>query len=169
MSTEGLTSRERHRANAAASSHAPPARLFGAGNAALWGGPGGGREGRSPGCGLSTSSIYKGFPGAQLVKNPPAIRRRRFDSCIRKIPCRREGLPTPVFLGFPGGSAGKESACIAGDLGLLPGLGIPTPVFFSGEFHGQRSPPGYSPWGRKELTFTFRVYKLPAPVTNTWH
>ena len=29
----------------------------------------------------------------------------------------------PVFLGFPGGSAGKESACNAGDLGLIPGLG----------------------------------------------
>jgi len=25
--------------------------------------------------------------------------------------------------GFPGGSAGKESACNAGDLGLVPGLG----------------------------------------------
>ena len=29
----------------------------------------------------------------------------------------------PVFLGFPCGSAGKESACNAGDLGLIPGLG----------------------------------------------
>ena len=28
-------------------------------------------------------------------------------------------LPTPVFLGFLGGSAGKESACNAGDLGLM--------------------------------------------------
>ena len=28
-----------------------------------------------------------------------------------------------MFLGFPGGSAGKESACNAGDLGLIPGLG----------------------------------------------
>ena len=27
-------------------------------------------------------------------------------------------------LGFPGGSAGKESACNVGDLGLVPGLGI---------------------------------------------
>ena len=27
------------------------------------------------------------------------------------------------FLGFPGGSAGKESACNAGDLGSIPGLG----------------------------------------------
>ena len=26
-------------------------------------------------------------------------------------------------MGFPCGSAGKESACIAGDLGLIPGLG----------------------------------------------
>ena len=30
---------------------------------------------------------------------------------------------TQIFLGFPGGSAGKESACNVGDLGLNPGLG----------------------------------------------
>ena len=28
-------------------------------------------------------------------------------------------------MGFPGSSAGKESTCNAGDLGLIPGLGIP--------------------------------------------
>ena len=28
----------------------------------------------------------------------------------------------PVFLGFPGGSAGKESTCNAGDLDSIPGL-----------------------------------------------
>ena len=32
-------------------------------------------------------------------------------------------LPTPVFLGFLCGSAGKESACNVGDLGSIPGLG----------------------------------------------
>ena len=32
-------------------------------------------------------------------------------------------LPTPVFLGFPCGSAGKQSVCNAGDLGSIPGLG----------------------------------------------
>ena len=32
-------------------------------------------------------------------------------------------LPSPVFLGFPDGSAGKESTCNAGDLGWIPGLG----------------------------------------------
>ena len=30
----------------------------------------------------------------------------------------RDRLPTPVFLGFPCGSAGKESACSEGNLGL---------------------------------------------------
>ena len=28
-----------------------------------------------------------------------------------------------MMMGFPGGSDGKESACSAGDLGLIPGLG----------------------------------------------
>ena len=32
-------------------------------------------------------------------------------------------LSPPVFLGFPGGSDGKESACNAGDLGSVPELG----------------------------------------------
>ena len=56
---------------------------------------------------------------------------------------------------FPGGSNSKGSACNAGDLGLFPGLGrspeegnsLPAPVFLPGEFHGQRSQAGYSPWG----------------------
>ena len=39
------------------------------------------------------------------------------------IHCRRDRLPTPVFMGFSCGSAGKESACNAGDLGSIPGLG----------------------------------------------
>ena len=56
---------------------------------------------------------------AQLVKNLPAVQ----DSWVRKIRWRRDRLPTPVFLSFPCGSAGKESACNAGDLGSIPGLG----------------------------------------------
>ena len=36
---------------------------------------------------------------------------------------RRHRLPIPVFLGFTGGSAGKEATCSAGDLGSIPGLG----------------------------------------------
>ena len=36
---------------------------------------------------------------------------------------RRDSLLTPVFLDFPCGLAGKESACNVGDLGLIPELG----------------------------------------------
>ena len=38
-------------------------------------------------------------------------------------PLEKDRLPTPVFLGFPGGSDGKESAGNMGDLGSIPGLG----------------------------------------------
>ena len=38
-------------------------------------------------------------------------------------PLEKGRVPTPVFLGFPCGSAGKESACNLGDLGSIPGLG----------------------------------------------
>jgi len=48
------------------------------------------------------------------------------------------------------------------DAGSTPGLGrfpwrrewLPTLIFLPGEFHGQRSLVGYSPWGRKELDRT---------------
>ncbi|XDA80437.1 hypothetical protein R6Z07F_010419 [Ovis aries] len=51
-------------------------------------------------------------------------------SCQISIQAKRtQGFP--VFLGFPSGSDGKESAINAGDLGLIPGLGRS-----SGEGHG---------------------------------
>ena len=67
-----------------------------------------------------------------------------------------------VKWGFPGGSDVKESTCNAGDLGSIPGLGrspwrrewLLIPVFLPGEFHGQRSLVGYSPWGCKESDMT---------------
>ena len=34
-----------------------------------------------------------------------------------------DGLPTPIFLGFPCGSAGQESTWNAGELCSIPGLG----------------------------------------------
>ena len=60
---------------------------------------------------------------AQSVKNPPASSRPWFNSWVRKIHWRSNRLPTPVFLGFLCGTAGKESAYNVGDLGLIPGLG----------------------------------------------
>ena len=73
----------------------------------------------------------RAFLLAQLVKHPPAMQKTLFDSWVGKICWRRDRLPTPVYLGFPCGSAGKESACNVGDLGLIPGLGR-----FSGEGKG---------------------------------
>ena len=58
---------------------------------------------------------------AQLVKNPPAMEETLGYFWVRKVRWRSDRLPTPVFLGFPGGSAGKESACNMGDLGWIPG------------------------------------------------
>ena len=59
----------------------------------------------------------------QLVKNSPAMQETLVRFLGWEDPWRRERLPTPVFLGFPCGSAGKESSCNAGDLGSIPGLG----------------------------------------------
>ena len=51
---------------------------------------------------------------AQLVKNPPAM---------KKILVPFLGRLHPVFLGFPGCSAYNESACSVEDLGSISGLG----------------------------------------------
>ena len=56
-----------------------------------------------------------------MVKNLPAMRK----TWVRKIPWRREWLPTPVFL--------------------------------SGEFHGERSLADCSPWSHTELDTTERL------------
>ena len=48
-------------------------------------------------------------------------------------------------MGFPGVSGCKECACNAGDLDLIPESGR-FPGKGNGEFHGQRSLAGYSPW-----------------------
>ena len=68
-----------------------------------------------------------------------------------------------MFWGFPCGSAGKEFACNAGDLGSIPGLRkrrerLPTgeekgyPLQYSGLENSM-----VSPWGRKELDTTERL------------
>ena len=69
-----------------------------------------------------------------------------------------------AYQSFPSGSDSKGSTCNAGDQGSIPGLGGftgegngLTPVFFSGEFHGQSSLECYSPWGHKESNMTEQV------------
>ena len=71
-------------------------------------------------------------------------------------------LPTPLFMGFSGGSDGKESTRNTGDLGSIPGLGRSPggghghPLQYSclENPHGQRSLVRYSPWGHKESDLT---------------
>ena len=78
------------------------------------------------------------------------------------MPRRRDWLPTPVVLGFPGGTDSKESACNVGDLSSIPGLGTspggghsdPLQYSWLENPHGQRSLVGYSPWGRRESDTT---------------
>ena len=90
------------------------------------------------------------------------MKENRFDSWVGKIHWRRDRLPTPAFLGFPGGSAGKKFTCNAGYLGSEPGLGRSP-----GGEHGnplqysclenpqeQRSLVVCSPWDGKELDMT---------------
>ena len=62
---------------------------------------------------------------------------------------------------FPGGSDGKESACSAGDLGLIPGSertpreGNGNPLQYSClENSMEEEPGGLQSWGHKELDMT---------------
>ena len=95
-----------------------------------------------------------------MVKNPPAMQETPDRLLGQEDPLEKGRLLTSVFLGFPCGSAGKESACNAGDAGLDSWVGknpwrrdpLPTLVFWPGEFHGL-----YSPWGRKESNTTERL------------
>ena len=101
-----------------------------------------------------------GFPGSSSGEESGLqCRRPQSNSWVGKIPLRRHRPPTPLFLGFPGGSDGKESSWNAGDLGLIPGLGrspgrgYGNPLQYSclENPQGHRS---YSPWDHKESDIT---------------
>ena len=88
-----------------------------------------------------------------------------FEFCrfkLSKIFCDKNSFYVPTNMIFPGGSDGKESACNAGDLGLIPGLrrspgeGHGNPLQYSclESPNGQRSLAGCSPWSHKELDTT---------------
>ena len=70
--------------------------------------------------------------------------------------------------GFLGSSVGKESACSAGDPGLIPGSGrspgegngYPLQYSCLEKSHGQRSLVGCSPWDHKQLGTTEQLTLL---------
>ena len=71
------------------------------------------------------------------------------------------------FMGFPGGSDGKESACNAGDTGSIPGLerspgeDNSNPLQYSRlENPTERSLAGYSPWDHEESDTTEKLTLL---------
>ena len=80
-------------------------------------------------------SLFAGFPGSAVVKNPPAMQ-ETWDTWVtslgQKTPWRRKWWPTSVFL--------------------------------PGESHGQRSLAGYSPWGHKESDTPENTHMLPVYI-----
>ena len=74
-------------------------------------------------------------------------------------------IKVDITLGFPAGTSGKEPTCQCRRhkrhrfdpwIGKIPWRRAwqPTPVFWPGESHGQRSLAEYSPWGCQELNTT---------------
>ena len=73
-------------------------------------------------CQLFNLSFPRASLVAQRLKRLPTM----WETWVRSLgqeDWRRKWQPTPVFLGFPGGSEVKESAHNAGDLGSIPGSG----------------------------------------------
>ena len=60
---------------------------------------------------------------APLVKNLPAVQETLVQFLDWEDLLKKDRLPIPVSMGFPCGSADRESAHNVGDLGSMPGLG----------------------------------------------
>ena len=60
-----------------------------------------------------------------VKKNLPAMQETPVQFLGREDPLEKGQASIPVFLGFPGGSVGKESTCYAGDPGSIPELENP--------------------------------------------
>ena len=99
---------------------------------------------------LKLRSIESMMPSNHLIPSCPLLLPPSIDVTIRKCELGQTD--------FPGDSDCKESACNAGDLGSIPGLGR-SPGGGHGNSlqypclenpHGQRSLAGYSPWGCKQ-------------------
>ena len=94
---------------------------------------------------------------------------------MEKIPWRRDRLPTPVFLGFLDGSAGKASSRNAG--GSIPGWGRPPggghgnslPYSCLKNPHGQKSPAvhGVAESGTAEPLSTAHAGGCPAAAAES--
>ena len=80
-----------------------------------------------------------------------------------------------VTLGFPGGAVTKNPRANAGDTrdagsipgsGRFPGAGNGNPLQYSclEKIHRQKSPAGYSPWGREESDISEHAHTMMAKL-----
>ena len=69
------------------------------------------------------SSAFSSSLIAQLEKNAPAMQDTPVRFLHQEDPLEKGKATHSSILGLPCGSAGEESTCNAGDLGLIPGLG----------------------------------------------
>ena len=95
-----------------------------------------------------------------------------------KWPLKPQALLLACLRLIPGGASGKEPACQCtrhNRWGFNPWVGkipwrrewLPTPVFLPGEFHGQRSQAGYSPWDHKRVGHDWSDLVLQALTTSS--
>ena len=81
---------------------------------------------------------------------------------------------TIKLIGLPWWVSVKEFACQCRRHGFNPWVGKipwrkewePSPVLLSGEFHGQRSLAGYSPWDHKESDTTQQLNNNKIKLSN---
>ena len=59
---------------------------------------------------------HPGSAARAVDRNLLAMQKPQFNPWVGKIPWRRDRLPTPVFLGFPGSSAGKKLHAVVVDV-----------------------------------------------------
>ena len=107
-------------------------------------------------------------PHSKGTEWPKEVWRERMNS-IHSVLLFLFWIVVKSIWGFPDGSDGKESACNAGDPGLISGSGRspgegnenpfhsqsnPSILVLPGKFHGQGSLADYSPWGHKQSDST---------------
>ena len=131
--------------------------------------------------GGSNSTGFFSFWGAQQLSNNFNKRNTSWSqrNTIDAIPNKHTswGLSTSlhIFPGFPCVSDSKESTCNAGDQVLqdwedpLEKERATHSSILPGEFHGQRSLAGYSPWASKESNTTeWPALSQHSHTTNRW-
>ena len=123
--------------------------------------------GRSPGEGKGYPLQYSGLENSMdcivhvVTKSRTRLERLSLSGWLTELRETLNSLNHQCIIkgkGFPGGASGKKPACQCRRherQGFDPWVGKipwrrawqPTPIFLSGEYHGQRSLAGYSPQG----------------------